>query len=319
MALNDNEVHFSFSYNELVNLSFEKEAQFTRDQTDLNARGITTGRITGLQGLRNTFLNVPQDGTMVANITIAKNSRDEAAEPLRIGIREVQGIAANTFGAGSAEHKTFLPQALSELDAGGLLLLAPVIVLQGNTFLTQMGAKGLTAAMLATIATQANTLKPLCTAFNTAEGVQLLTTKNRHLAANALYDEMSEMCETAVVYYQDRNPLKASLYIIYDGSNTSQQRNGSVLGETTIGREFRTIAADSKFKMKAFNGNDLLMYFSNTVAGNAGTKSITVINNATDYKQATAAELGYNEATGFTNFCVKNIGAIETGYRVVME
>ena len=153
----------------------------------------------------------------------------------------MQGIAANTFGAGSAEHKTFLPQALSELDAGGLLLLAPVIVLQGNTFLTQMGAKGLTAAMLATITTQANTLKPLCTAFNTAEGVQLLTTKNRHIAANALYDEMSEMCETAVVYYQDRNPLKASLYIIYDGSNTSQQRNGSVLGETTIGREFKSL------------------------------------------------------------------------------
>ena len=95
MSQNDNDVHYNFGYNELVNLSFEKEAQFARDQAELNARGITTARITAFQGLRTTFLNVPQDGTMVANITIAKNSRDAAAEPLRIGIREVQGIAAN--------------------------------------------------------------------------------------------------------------------------------------------------------------------------------------------------------------------------------
>jgi len=319
MSLNQRELHFGFSYNELINLSFEKEAMFTRDVADLTARGITAARITAFAVLRNNFVAIPQDATLVANISIAKDARDAAAEPLRVAIREVQGIAANTFGRGSATHKTFVLQTLSDLDAGGLFLLAPTIVAQGTTFLAQMGDKGLTAAMLANITTLANNLKPLLTAFSTAEGAQLLATQNRHFAANALYDEMSSMCETAIVYYQDRNPLKASQYIIYDEGGNSQQRNGSILSGKIISRAFEGINVDSSFKMKAFGGNDLLAYFSNSDAGNSYTKSVTIVSNAVDYKVAKATDLGYDANNGFIFFCIKNIGDLETGYRVVMD
>ncbi len=319
MSQNNDGRNFHFSYNELINLSFEKEALLTRDITDLTPRGITAARLTAFGTLRSNFVAIPTDETLVANITIAKNQRDALADPLRISIREVQGIAANTFGSGSAEHKSFMPQALSELDAGALFLLSSTIVAQGTTYLTQMTPKGLTAAMLTSITTQANNLKPKITAFELAQGAQLLGTQNRHTAANALYDEMAAMCETAIVYYQDRNPLKAEEYIIYDTGGNSQQRNGSVVGGDTVSRSFNTITVDSVFKMKAFEGNDLLMYFSNTDAGDPGTASVTVVNNATDYKVATPAQLGYNTATGFTHFCIRNSGAMETGYRVVME
>jgi hypothetical protein len=319
MSQNNDGLNFHFSYNELINLSFEKEALLSRDITDLTPRGISAARITAFGGLRTSFISIPADATMVANITIAKDERDALAEPLRIAIREVQGIAANAFGSGSAQHKTFLPQALSDLDAGSLYLLAPTIVAQGTTYLAQMTTKGLTAAMLTSITTQANNLKPKITAFELAQGAQLLSTQNRHNAANALYDEMAAMCATAIIYYQDRNKLKAEEYIIYDGGSNSQQRNGSVGSEQTISRAFEAITVDSSFKMKAFEGNDLLMYFSNTESGNPGTASITVINNAVDYKVATAAQLGYNGATGFTHFCIRNSGIMETGYRVVME
>jgi phage/plasmid-associated DNA primase len=173
--------------------------------------------------------------------------------------------------------------------------------------------------MLTNITTAANSLKPKLTTFSEAEGAQLITTKNRHLAANALYDEMNDMCETAIIYYQDRDKLKASMYIIYDSSSTSQQRNGSITEGQTVSREFDTITADSNFKMRAFEGNDLQMYFSNTEAGNPGTASIIVISNGVDYKTATAAQLGYNGAAGYVYFCIRNSGAMETGYRVVME
>lgn len=319
MSQNDRELNFSFSYNELINLSFEKEAMLTRDIADLTPRGITPPRMTNFGNLRTAFTAVPPDATMVANISIAKNARDAAAEPLRIAIREVQGIAADTFGRGSATHKTFVLQTLSDLDAGGLYLLAPTIVAQGNVFLAQMGAKGLTAAMLTDITTLAANLKPLITAFSTAEGAQLLATQNRPNTANALYDEMAAMCSSAVIYYQDRNPLKASEYIIYDEGGNSQQRNGSVLPNATISREFTAIMPNSSFKLKAFEGNDLVAYFSNAVGGNAGAKTVAIVNNATDYKVVTATDLGYDVASGFVNFCIKNNGAIETGYRVVME
>ncbi len=319
MSKNNDGLNFNFSYNELINLSFEKEALLTRDLADLTSRGIDAARLTAFGMLRTNFTSIPPDATMVANITIAKNERDALAEPLRIAIREVQGIAANTFGNASAQHKTFLPKALSDLDASALFLLAPTIVAQGNNYLTQMAAKGLTNSMLTLITTQANDLKQKITAFELAEGAQLTTTQNRRHAANALYDEMRAMCETAIVYYTDRNPLKAEQYIIYETTGTQQQRNGSVLGGTITNRNFDGLKSESRFKMEAYNGNDLQLYFSNTAAGNPSSTSITIANNAKEYKEATAAQLGYNQATGATLFCIKNAGELETGYIVIVE
>ena len=318
MSQNDRELNFSFSYNELINLSFEKEALLTRDLADLTARGITAARLTAFGTLRSNFVAVPADETLVANISIAKNQRDALADPLRIIIREVQGIAANTFGSGSAEHKSFIPQALSDLDAGALYLLSSTIVAQGTTYLAQMTPKGLTAAMLTSITTQANNLKPKITAFELAQGAQLLGTQNRHTAANALYDEMAAMCETAIIYYQDRNPLKAEEYIIYQTTGTQQQRNGIVAATSTVYRSFDGLTADSAFKLKVIDGNDLVFYFSQTEGGDDGAKNVTVSVDPNNFTETTAADLGYNSSTGFIKFNIKNNGSVESVYRLVM-
>lgn len=318
MSQNDRELNFSFSYNELINLSFEKEALLTRDLADLTARGITAARLTAFGTLRSNFVAVPTDVTLVANISIAKNQRDALADPLRISIREVQGIAANTFGSGSAEHKSFIPQALSDLDAGALYLLSSTIVAQGTNYLAQMTPKGLTAAMLTSITTQANNLKPKITAFELAQWAQLLGTQNRHNTANALYDEMAAMCETAIVYYQDRNPLKASEYIIYQTTGTQQQRNGIVAATNTVYRSFDGLTADAAFKLKVIDGNDLVFYFSQTEGSDAGTKTVTVSVDPNNFTETTAADLGYDSSTGFIKFNIKNSGSVESVYRVVM-
>jgi hypothetical protein len=41
MSQNNDGLNFTMSYNEVLNLSFEKEVLLTRDQTDLASRGIT--------------------------------------------------------------------------------------------------------------------------------------------------------------------------------------------------------------------------------------------------------------------------------------
>lgn len=319
MSQNENTLKFSFSYNELVSLSFEKEAFLNRDLSDLTGRGITATRLTAFSNLRDAFVGILPDETMLAKITMAKEARDAAASPLRMAIREVQGIASNTFGSSSAQYKTLAPQTLSEMDAEGLYMLAPTIVSQGTAFMSQLSPKGLTAAMLTNITTLANALKPKIKEFTDAQGNQLLTTQSRHIAANALYDEMSDMCATAIVYYQDRNALKAGCYIMYDGGANTQQRNGIVEAGTTISRDFSAVTPESELKLKAFEGNDLVVYFSNSEAGVAATKSVTVTNNAVEYKTVTAGDLGYNPSAGYIHFCIKNNGTMDTGYRVVME
>jgi len=319
MSQNNDGLNFTMSYNEVLNLSFEKEVLLTRDQTDLASRGITVARITAFAGLRNTFMAVPTDDTMKANISIAINARDVVANQMRVAIREVLGIAKNTFGDGTAQYKTFNGSEISRLDATALSFLSVTIVTQGNTYLAQMTPKGLTAAMLTAITTLKVTLDLRIKDVDTANAAQLTTTQTRHIAANALFDEMSAMCDAAQVYYADRNPLKASQYIIYDTVGSEQQRNGIVAAKSTVYRGFDELTADAAFKLKVIDGNDLVFYFSQTEGGDAGAKTVTISVDPNNYTETTAADLGYNSSTGFIKFNIKNNGSVESVYRVVME
>lgn len=318
MSQNERALNFAMSYNELLNLSFEKEVLLTRDQADLANREITTARITAFAALRNTFMAVPTDDTMKANITIAINARDAVADELKVNIREVLGIAKNTFGEGAAQYKTFNGGELSRLDATDISFLSVTIVTQGNVYMANMQPKGLTPAMLTTISTLKETLDSRIKAVQAANAAQLTTTQNRHLAANNLFDEMTAMCNTAQVYYADRNPQKANEYVIYDTEGTQQQRNGVVGAGNIVFRNFEAIQPDVQFKLRVTQGNDLQFYFSQTEGGNAGAKFVSVSVDPNNYTEVSAAELGYNVATGFIKFNIKNNGTTEAGYRVLM-
>ena len=318
MSENENELHFKMSYNEVLNLSFEKEVLLTRDQADLNSRGITIIRITAFGVLRNTFMAVPQDETMVANIGVAIAARDVVANDMRIALREVLGIAKNKFGDDSADYKTFKPGDISRMAAAELSFLSVTIVTQGNFYLTQLTPKGLTAAMLSSITTLKGTLDTKIKGVDTAQANQLTTTQTRHNAANALFDEMRDMCNTAQVYYADRNPLKASEYVIYESSGTQQQRNGVLAAGAVVSRSLDGVAADSQFKLQVKDGNSLEFYFAQTEGGAVGAKKITVALDPNNYVEATAANMGFNSSTGFIVLCIKNTGSAESVYRMVM-
>lgn len=314
------DLNFNFSYDELINLSYEKQAYFTRDMTDLSSRGITVARITGIDTLRDAFFTIPTDDVMVGLINVAVTNRDAAVVPFLKNIKEILGIARNTFGEKSGEYKTFSASDLSRLDPSGLVRLSSTIALRANNYLTQMTPHGLTASMITELETQATDLPPLIKAVDNAEGDRPLTTVQRHKAANALYDEIKTMCNTAQVYYADRNPTKAANYLIYDVSGTVQQRNGDVAKASSISRDLKGINASSKFSLKVNEGVSLVFYFSKTEGGTAGSKSLTVANNPNNFTTTTAEALGYDTANGYIHFCINNPSIDETGnYSVRVE
>lgn len=310
---NNNDLHFNMSYGELVNLSYEKQAYLTRDVADLGSRGITIARIAGIDTLRDAFFNIPTDDVMVGLINVAVTNRDAAVVPFRKNIQEILGIARNTFGEKSGEYKTFSASDLGRLDPSGLVRLSSTIALRANNYLAQMAPHGLTASMITELETQADNLPPLIKAVDNAEGDRPLTTVQRHNAANALYDDINDMCSSAQVYYADRNPTKAANYIIYDIAGTIQQRNGDVAKSSTVSRELKGINASSKFSLRVNEGQSLKFYFSKTEGGTAGTKSLTVANNPNNFETTTAEALGYNNLTGFIYFCIHNPSVDETG------
>jgi hypothetical protein len=314
------ELHFSMSYDELINLSYEKETYFTRDVANLTSRGITAARIAGIDTLRKAFLAVPTDTVMLGQIKIANTDRDTAMVPVIALIREIIGMAKNTFGINSGEYKTFGSTDLSRLDAGGLVRLGTTVGQQAGAYLTQMTPHGLTAATITELETLTNALPPLIREVDKTTGNQLLTTVDRHNKANALYDEISAMCSTAVVYYTDRNPVKAADYVIYDTSGSMQQRNGDVAANSIVTRDLKGVAANSQFSLRVNEGSSLVFFFSKTEAGVAGSKSITVANNPNNFETHTAADLGYDSSTGFIYFCIQNPSVDEVGnYSVKVE
>ena len=242
---------------------------------------------------------------MVALIGVAVNNRDAVVNDMRIAIREVVGIAKNTFGDGSAEYKTFKAGDMTRVDASDLSFLSVTIVARGNAYLAQMTPKGLTAAMLTNITTLKGTLDARIKDVETAQANQLTTTQTRHNAANSLFDEMSAMCDAAQVYYADRNPLKASEYIIYDTVGTTQQRNGTVAGNSVVSRSLTGVTPDSNFKLQVKNGTELSFYFSQTDGGDSSGTEIRVDINPNNYTETTAALMGFNASTGYIVFCIK--------------
>lgn len=310
---NKNELHFTMSYNKLVSLSYQKEAYLRRDETELLARGITPSRIDAIDTLRRIFIAIPTDTTMQALITIATNNRDAKAALLIAAIREVIGIAKNTFGKKSGEVKAFGSTNLLALDTVDLCQLSTLVAERATQYFADMQKHGLNQAMIDTLATLKNETEPLVSLFDAAVGNQQLTTVQRRTAANALFDEISSMCNTAQVYYADRNPAKASDYVIYKTAGKVQQRNGSVKANSTISRKLKGINANSSFNLRVNEGSTLQFYFSKTNGGPASTKSITLASNPTSFETYTAEDLGYNAQTGFICFCIHNHHADATG------
>jgi hypothetical protein len=317
---NENDPHFTMTYDELINLSYEKEAYLTKDMAELSSRGITIARIAGINTLRDAFFNIPTDDVMVGLIKVAVINRDAAVAPFLTNIKEILGIARNTFGEKSGEYRTFGASDLSRLDPSGLVRLSNSIALRANNYLTQMTPHGLIAAMITELETKANALPPLIKAVDNAEVDRPLTTVQRHQAANALYDNIKAMCNTAQVYYADRNPTKAANYLIYEVWGSVQHRNGDVATASSISRNLKGINGSSKFSLRVNEGISLVFYFSRTEGGKVGSRSLTVANNPNNFTTTTAEALGYDTANGYIYFCISNPSLDETGnYSVKVE
>ncbi len=311
-------LHFTMSFTKLIALSSAKEALFNRDQVVLNARGITVARIAAFATQINTLVNIPQNKTVVANVTISKEARDADLKQLKQLIKEVWGIAATTFGENSAEYKTFGSTSISKLNAEKTAKLTMKVLAIAETNFVAMQPKGLTNQMLIDIEDLTNSLIAKSGATNVAKADKTGVTNNRIAAANALFDELRNMCNTAFVYFENRDKLKASEYIIYKAKDRQQQRNGIVTAGEIIYKKLQAITAKSKFKLQVTNGNSLSFYFSKTIDGSTYTKKLVVPVNAEEFTQYTAADLGYSSNKGYIYFCIDNTveNAVNAGYKV---
>ena len=297
---------FSLSYPDLVSTATTKIAFLRRDQTDLAARGITTGVIDIFEALNNTFIAIPSNKSEKADASLGFQDRDEQATILRVAIREVRNIAQNTFGKKSTIYKSFDIKGLYTLSPNELYIQSGNIVVRGTNNIAAMGPKGLTTAMLTNITTQAATLSTLISATPILVSDAETVTGDRRTTANSLYAMMTNLCGTAKTYYIDRDKLKAENYVIYDPASAVVDRSGIMKAKKYGTRKTDGIVAETQFRLKVKEGTSLQFYFAMTRNSLPGPLVPTVNFNPNIFFETTAAGLGYDAAAGITIFIIRN-------------
>lgn len=296
---------FSLSFEELIQACIEKEAFLRRDIKYLSPRGITILRLDAFAAERDSFIAISPN-RMDKNIsTQGFKARNIQASSLMKSIKEVIGIAKNTFGIKSAQYKGFNIKGLSRLSAEMLCTQSVNIVTKGKQNLAAMSLRGLKNCMLTKITTKSNALLPLIAATPTLQSNSEENTVIRRTAANALYFELNQMCQTATIFFTDRNKLKANDYVIYHRDKILI-RKGTLKQNEIITRKATHLTSTTQFKLKVPTGKSLKFYFGMTETSIPELNSVTVICNTKTFVTTTAEKLGYDKEKGLIHFIIRN-------------
>ncbi len=299
-------LHFSCTYGYLKLKGIEKIAFLRRDQAELEPRGITVVKIDALETALLAFMGVPSNHTEVHDSSVGFADRDLKTAELVIAVRDVIGIAKNTFGAKSPIYKSFGIKKISQMTPNELYNECGNVVFRGNKNMVKMEAKGLTAVMLTDITTLSGELLVLIAATPILESSATLVTGTRRDAANALFDMMRDMCETAKNYYYDRNRTKYADYVVYDIAAKVVDRKGNVAVYGYKGPRTNGVRDITKFRIRVTAGTSLVFYYSLLKGDVPPVGALTVTPNPNIFVEKTAAQLGYNAATGMIQLNVYN-------------
>ena len=294
----------------MVSTCVEKEAYLTRDQTELAARGVTTAKIAAMETKRVAFVALPSRATESETSSIGFQDRNTQATVLLGAIRLVMYIAEDTFPKNSSQYKSFNAKGLSKMNANQLSNICPNIVAKGTQYMSLMGPKGLTAAMLTNITTQAATLLPLISNTPILVGDEDAATVVRRNAANDLFVTMKGLCHTGYVFYLAAgNDTKAKEYVVGDGDSKVVDRDGIVKPLKKATRKTADITATTPIRFKVKTGTSLQVYYGMTKTSAPTASAATVLYNPNIFLSTTAADLGYDLAGGIKYFIIYNPNA----------
>ena len=306
---------FKMSYEKLIDTCIAKLAFLKRDQADLAARGITTAKIDAFDAERIAFAALPSNVTGLETNTLGYEARDKQAAILLTDIQTVQTIVGDTFKPKSAQYKGFQFKGLGKFNASELYNVSENVVVKANKYILDLEPKGLDAAMLTAITTQAAVLLPLIAAMPILVGDGETSTVERRSASNALFTTAKGLCSTGKAFYTTaKDKVKAKNYVIYDTASKIIDRSGIVKATLSLVRKTAGMTATKRVRMKVNSGTSLQFYFGMTKNSLPGVLSAIVDYNPNIFVKKTAAELGYNAAAGITVFIIRNINGDDASF-----
>ena len=117
---------------------------------------------------------------------------------------------------------------------------------------------------------------------------------------------MRDMCETAKIYYFDRDKTKYNDYVVYDIAPKAVDRKGNVAANGYKSPKTAAISGITGFRLRVTEGESLQFYFSMTKGGAAPAGALVVTPNPNIFVSKTAAQLGFDAAAGIIFLNVRN-------------
>ncbi|WP_210518576.1 hypothetical protein [Hymenobacter terricola] len=207
---------FNMAQSELIKTSFDKHGYLVRDAAELAPRGVDAPRVAAFDKQRQDFEALPTDIELDAarqNTTLAK---DKVQTQAVTELQAIMGIVGTVHDVRSASYKMFGSAGLTNGPASDLYVGLLRVVRVGRAHLAEFAAKGLTAAMLDTLAASATEFLDRLGKQQDAEAARGRAADGRILAGNALYTELIDLCGIAKALYATTDARKYADYVVTD-------------------------------------------------------------------------------------------------------
>jgi hypothetical protein len=208
--------HFNMSQADLVATAQKKLLFLRRDGAALAGYGVTSARLDGLQNLTAAFVALPTEAEGV-QATAATTQAKLAARSAALGtMQSIMGKVGLLHNDRTPQYKAFGTAGLNGASDGDLYLGLVRCVRVGRTGLATYAGKGLTAAELDQLEAQNAALLAAVGRQHDAESAAAAATQQRLTAGNALYDELTQLCEAGKAAFVQSDAAKHQDYVIYD-------------------------------------------------------------------------------------------------------
>ena len=289
-----------------------------RDLAELAVYNIDVAWMTNFENKRDEFSNTPTDVELMGDMIYATQQKNAARNVLLEEIRQMDVRAEFVFGKTDGRYRSFGFEDLSKQKDEALVRTGGRVFRRGTAFLTELGAKGLTVAMLTNLSNVTDDFDDKIDDQEDAVYARDIAVDERIRIGNELYAMLVELGEMGKAYWATRNEAKYNDYIIY--RNPSEvppqfETEGEVLPNLVVSTSVSGVSTNTVFELNNTNEAILEFYFAQTPTDPTGPNVIVVAPNS--QLTVPALNLGFNEENGFTYLNVRNPSPQMGGYRIL--
>ena len=207
---------FNMSFNDLISITKNFCVVLTRDLTDLAIFGLTAAKITSLSSLVDDFEEMRTDIEYEGDVMVKTEAKDIIAEQVREQIRFMNVRVDAAFGANSVIYSTFRFNDLKNQPDKDLLETLRRITRMANQYISELGAYGVTSALITELETLANTFSTALIDQEKAIDARRLAANTRTNSANEIYNLVSVYSNYGKKFYAKSNPAKYNVrFLLY--------------------------------------------------------------------------------------------------------